>query len=218
MRRQIWFYRFCSSLLKEKEVKILSNFTPDDIQNAAEEVKNSGHGDFMFRDPGLTRISHQNKHSRRKPPHPRRSAGRFTSRLRTLEPENTSHRNTSRRNTSRNLPTSVILTSRHNTARNRHTSVIVTSRHNTSRNQHPSVIVTSRHNTSRNRHPSVIVTSRHNTSRNRHPSVIVTSRQRKTSRRNNVGQGNWGWSTTPDDDFQMEGYYRENNIWWPKRS
>ncbi|WP_420491581.1 CotG/ExsB N-terminal domain-containing protein, partial [Neobacillus drentensis] len=56
----------------------MSEFSSGDIQNAADEARQGGMWDFMFRDPGHNR---------------------GTSRRRTSRNRNTSRRNTSRRNT-----------------------------------------------------------------------------------------------------------------------
>ena len=79
----------------------MSEFSSEDIQSAAEEVRRSNFGDFMFRDPGSNRGTSR-----------RRTSRRNTSR------RNTSRRNTSRRNTTRRV-TSRRNTSRRNTSRRR---------------------------------------------------------------------------------------------------
>jgi hypothetical protein len=94
----------------------MSDFSAEDIQRAADEVRRGGFGDFMFRDPGQNRGT----------------TSRRTSRRRTSGRQMTSRQNTSRRNTSRNRNTSRRNTSRRNTS-SRNTSRRNTSRRRTSR-------------------------------------------------------------------------------------
>lgn len=96
-----------SLFLAKKEVQELRDFSQEEIQNAAKEVRRSNFGDFMFRDPGFNRRT-----TRR-----RTSSNRHTSRRNTSK-----NRHTSRKNTSKNRVTTRRLTSR------RHTSRRVTSR------------------------------------------------------------------------------------------
>ncbi|WP_420490643.1 CotG/ExsB N-terminal domain-containing protein, partial [Neobacillus drentensis] len=63
----------------------MSNFSPEDIQRAADEVRHGDFWDFLFRDPSQNR----------------RTTRRRTSRRRTSRQQRTSRMNTSRRNTSR---------------------------------------------------------------------------------------------------------------------
>jgi hypothetical protein len=115
----------------------MRDYSSEEIQQAAEEVKRSEYGDLMFRDPGYKRRS-------RNKMHPKRITSRQanSSRIRHTSVMITSHRVTSRQV---------------NTSRIRHTSVMVTSRRVTSR----------RPNTSRIRHTSRRVTSRHQTTSRR---------------------------------------------------
>ncbi|MBO0962241.1 hypothetical protein J1P26_21295 [Neobacillus sp. MM2021_6] len=74
----------------------MSEFSPEEIQNAADEVRRGGFGDFMFRDPGQNRGTSRRRTTRRQITSRRRTTSRDTSRNR-----NTTRRNTSRRRTSR---------------------------------------------------------------------------------------------------------------------
>jgi hypothetical protein len=109
----------------------MRNFSSDDIQKAAEEVKKSEHEDLMFRDPGHKRRTRHKRSSGRKHKLPK-SLHRITSRhkksrrpttstRKTSRKQKTSRRNTSRRNTSRNHQTSMVITSRRNTSRQQNT-------------------------------------------------------------------------------------------------
>jgi surface antigen len=104
----------------------MSEFSAEDIQRAADEVRRGGFGDFMFRDPGQNRGTTRRRTSRRGTSGRRMTSRRNTSRRNTSGNRNTSRRNTSRRNTSRRN------TSRRNTSR-RNTSRRNTSRRRTSR-------------------------------------------------------------------------------------
>ncbi|MFK9094811.1 CotG/ExsB N-terminal domain-containing protein [Bacillus salipaludis] len=90
----------------------MSEFTQEDIQMAADEVRRGGFGDFMFRDPGRNRGTSRRRTSRRQ------TSRRNTSRRKTSRNRNTSRRNTSRRRTSRRM-TSRRRTSRRMTSRRR---------------------------------------------------------------------------------------------------
>ncbi|MBT2734792.1 CotG/ExsB N-terminal domain-containing protein [Bacillus sp. ISL-7] len=79
----------------------MSDFSAEDIQRAADEVRRGGFGDFMFRDPGQNRGTTRRRTSRRGTSGRRMTSRRNTSRRNTSGNRNTSRRNTSRRNTSR---------------------------------------------------------------------------------------------------------------------
>ncbi|WP_373605390.1 CotG/ExsB N-terminal domain-containing protein [Bacillus sp. AFS031507] len=104
----------------------MSDFSAEDIQRAADEVRRGGFGDFMFRDPGQNRGTTRRRTSGRRMTLRRNTSRRNTSGNRNTSRRNTSRRNTSRRNTSRRR------TSRRNTSR-RNTSRRRTSRRRTSR-------------------------------------------------------------------------------------
>ena len=109
----------------------MSEFSQEDIQRAADDVRRGGFGYFMFRDPGHNRRSSRRRTSRRQMTSRRRiSQRRMTSRRRISQRRMTSRRITSRRVTSRNRNTSRRITSR------RHTSRRKTSSRCTSRRKH----------------------------------------------------------------------------------
>ncbi|MFP5110311.1 CotG/ExsB N-terminal domain-containing protein [Neobacillus sp. C211] len=91
----------------------MSDFSAEDIQRAADEVRRGGFGDFMFRDPGQNRGTTRRRTSGRRMTSRRNTSRRITSGNRNTSRRNTSRRNTSRRNTSRRN------TSRRNTSRRR---------------------------------------------------------------------------------------------------
>jgi hypothetical protein len=93
-------------------VQKLRDFSQEEIQNAAEEVRRSNFGDFMFRDPGFNRGTSGRRTTRRNTSRNRQTSRRNTSRKRVTTRRHTSRRHTSRRHTS-----------------SRHTSRRVTSRH-----------------------------------------------------------------------------------------
>ncbi|NRD80222.1 hypothetical protein HPT25_23100 [Bacillus sp. BRMEA1] len=82
------------------------DFSPEEIQIAADDAFRGGFGDFMFMDPGRGMGTSRRRTSRRG----------MTSRRRTSSRSQSTRRNTSRRNTSRRR------TSRRCTTRRRHTS------------------------------------------------------------------------------------------------
>ena len=123
---------FLTPFSRSKGGAIMSEFSPEDIQRAADDARRGGFGDFMFRDPGHNRRSSRRRTSRR----------RVTSRRRISQRRMTSRRITSRRVTSRNLNTSRKITSR------RHTSRRVTSRRRTSR-RNPRLVCSDWRNTTR---------------------------------------------------------------------
>ena len=158
----------------------MKNFSSEEIQKAAEEVKKSGNGDHMFKDPGHKRRTRHKRSSRRKHTKLPKPLQRITSR-----DTRTGHTTTSSKTTSRQQNTSRRNTSRRVTSRNRQTSMMVTTRRTTSRQQN-----NSRRNTSRR------VTSRRNTSKqsNTFPwAAPIPIRGRfccTQSQRNNVRQNN----------------------------
>lgn len=93
---------FVLSFLELKEVLInMSEFSPEEIQRAADEVRRGGFGDFMFRDPGKNRGTSRRRTTRRQMTSRRRTSSRDTSRNRNTSRRKTSRRRTSRRPTSR---------------------------------------------------------------------------------------------------------------------
>lgn len=91
----------------------MREFSAEDIQSAADEVRRGDFWDFLFRDPGQNRGTTRKRTSRRRTSGRRMTSRRNTSRRNTSRNRNTSRRNTSRRNTSRRN------TSRRNTSRRR---------------------------------------------------------------------------------------------------
>jgi hypothetical protein len=79
----------------------MREFSEEDIQRAADEVKQGDFWDFMFRDPGQNRGTTRKRTSRSKTSGRLMTSRRNTSRRNTSRNHNTSRRNTSRRNTSK---------------------------------------------------------------------------------------------------------------------
>lgn len=92
----------------------MSEFSSENIQRAAEEVRGTNFGDFMFRDPGYMQRTSRRRTSTRRRTSRRNTSRRHTSRRMTSS-RNTSRRMTSRRRTSRRR-TSRRRTSRRNTS------------------------------------------------------------------------------------------------------
>lgn len=107
-------------------------FSPEEIQRAAEDAWQGGFGGFMFMDPGSgSRTSRRRTSSKT-------SRRGMTYRRQTSRKGQTSRRNTSRRHTSRRR-TSRRRTSRHHTSHRRHTSrkrLCCTGWRNTARGTH----------------------------------------------------------------------------------
>ncbi|WP_425412150.1 CotG/ExsB N-terminal domain-containing protein [Neobacillus massiliamazoniensis] len=81
----------------------MEDFSSEDIQNAANEVRGTDFGDFMFRDPGFNRTSRKRTSRRitsRKQTSRRKTSRKQTTRVKTSR-KRTSCRHTSRKRTSR---------------------------------------------------------------------------------------------------------------------
>ncbi|MBL4951809.1 hypothetical protein RCG24_04250 [Neobacillus sp. OS1-32] len=87
-------------------------FSPEEIQTAANEVRRGGFGDFMFMDPNRNQMTTQRRTSSR----PQQTSRKRTSRMQTSR-NRTSRKKTSRR-TSRHLD--LCCTEWRNTGRGRH--------------------------------------------------------------------------------------------------
>ncbi|AZU62877.1 CotG/ExsB N-terminal domain-containing protein [Neobacillus mesonae] len=88
-------------------------FSPEEIQTAAEDVRTRGFGDFMFMDPNRNRMTTRRKtSSRQRHTSRKRTSSKHTSR------KQTSRKRTSRKRTSRKMD--LCCTEWRNTARGRH--------------------------------------------------------------------------------------------------
>ncbi|MEH7109688.1 CotG/ExsB N-terminal domain-containing protein [Bacillus sp. JJ1764] len=96
-------------------------FSPEDIQMAADEARRGGFGDFMFMDPGSNRGTSRRSTSNRKTSSKRTSSRRTSKQMTSSRHRNTTRRNTSRRRTSRHVQ-HLECTNWHSTAHNRHQS------------------------------------------------------------------------------------------------
>jgi hypothetical protein len=136
-------FRTPFSISKEVQKMAEREFSPEEIQRAADDAWQGGFGDFMFRDPGRDlgtsrRRTSRRRTSRRRTSRRRTSRRGMTSRRQTSRRSQTSRRNTSRRHTSRRR-TSRRRTSRCRTSRRRHTSrkrLCCTGWRNTARGNH----------------------------------------------------------------------------------